>query len=77
MGSSSTIEEEKRAIRSSFVFTKNSSLVSSSIVLQETQVYQAQVSCGIFQQKKVHVSTSFFYETRVFKTRFTEQTRVS
>ena len=41
MGSSSTIEEEKRAIRSSFVFTKNSSLESSSIVLHGTQVYQA------------------------------------
>ena len=51
LGSSSTIEEEKkRAIRSSFVFTKNSSLVSSSIVL---------------------------HGTRVFKTWFTKQTRVS
>ena len=39
MGSSSTIEEnKKRAIRSSFVFTKNSSLISSSILLHGTQV---------------------------------------
>ena len=41
--SSSTIEEkkeEKRAIHSSFVFTNNSSLVSSSIVLHGTRVYQ-------------------------------------
>ena len=49
--SSSTIEEKKRAICSSFVFTKNSSLVSSSIVLHGNQVYQARVPCGI---------TSFF-----------------
>ena len=39
--SSSTIEEKKRPLRSSFVFTKNSSLVSSSIVLHGTRVYQA------------------------------------
>ena len=40
LGSSSTIEEKKRAICSSFVFTKNSSLVSSSIVLHGPQIYQ-------------------------------------
>ena len=38
---SSTIEEKKRALRSSFVFTKNLNLVSSSIVLHGTQVYHA------------------------------------
>ena len=42
LGSSSTIEEKKKkAIHPSFVFTKNSSLVSSSIVLLGTRVYQA------------------------------------
>ena len=39
---SSTIEEnKKRALHSSFVFTKNLNLVSSSIVLHGTQVYHA------------------------------------
>ena len=42
----------KKKRRSSFVFTKNSNLVSSSIVLHGTQVYQARVSCGIFSIKK-------------------------
>ena len=40
LGSLSIIEEKKKAIHSSFVFTKNSSLVSSSIVLHGTRVYQ-------------------------------------
>ena len=77
MGSSSTIEEEKRAIRSSFVFTKNSSLVSSSIVLHGTQVYQAWVPYGIFSIKNPHQHKFFFYEIQVFKTQFTGQTWVS
>ena len=37
--SSSIIEEKKRALRSSFIFTKNSSLVSLSTVFHGTQVY--------------------------------------
>ena len=82
--SSSTIEEKKRPLRSSFVFTKNSSLVSSSIVLHGTRVYQAQVPCGIFSIKKSTSTQVFFfiylyilfYETRVFKTRFTQKTWV-
>ena len=61
LGSSSTIEEKKRAICSSFVFTKNSSLVSSSIVLHGNQVYQAQVPCGI---------TSFFMKLECLKLDF-------
>ena len=77
MGSSSTIEEEKRAIHSSFVFTKNSSLVSSSIVLHGTQVYQAWVPYGIFSIKNPHQHKFFFYEIQVFKTQFTGQTWVS
>ena len=41
MVSSSTIEEKKnRALRLNFVFTKNSSLVSSIIVLHGSRVYQ-------------------------------------
>ena len=52
---SSTIEgqkkkKKKRALRSSFVFT--TSLVSLIIVLHGTQVYQDQVTCGIFSKKK-------------------------
>ena len=35
-----------------FHITRNSSLVSSSIVLHVTRVYQAQVLCGIFFNKK-------------------------
>ena len=59
LGSSSTIEEKKkRSIHSSFVFTKNSSLLSSSIVLHGTQVYQARVPCGI---------TSFFMKLECLK----------
>ena len=39
---SSTIEEKKkRALHSSFVFTKNLNLVSSSIVLHGTRVYHS------------------------------------
>ena len=79
--SSSTIEEKKRTLSSSFVFTKNSSLVSSSIVLHGTRVYQARVPCGIFSIKKSTSTQVFFfylyilfYETRVFKTRFTQKT---
>ena len=30
-----------------------------------------------FFNKKININTSVFYETRVFKTRFTQQTRVS
>ena len=44
-------------------------------MLHGTQVYQDRVPCGIFSIKK-STSTQFFYETRVFKTRFTQQTRV-
>ena len=59
LGSSSTIEEKKkRSIHSSFVFTKNSSLLSSSIVLRGTRVYQARVPCGI---------TSFFMKLECLK----------
>ena len=58
LGSSSTIEEKKRAICSIFVFTKNSSLVNSSIVLHGTQVYQTRVPCGIFSTPKKKKSTS-------------------
>ena len=67
MGSSSTIEEEKRAIRSSFVFTKNSSLVSSSIVLHGTQVYQAWVPYGIFSIKNPHQHKFFFMKFKCLK----------
>ena len=59
--SSSTIEEKKRPLRSSFVFTKNSSLVSSNIVLHGTWVYQVQVSCGIFSIKKSTSTQVFFF----------------
>ena len=68
LGSSSTIEEEKkRAIRSSFVFTKNSSLVSSSIVLHGTRVYQARVSCGIFSKKKSMSAQVFLMKLECLK----------
>ena len=63
---SSTIEEEKRPLRSSFVFTKNSSLVSSSIVLHGTRVYQAQVPCGIFSIKKSTSTQILFYFIYIF-----------
>ena len=54
LGSSSTIEgQKKRAIR-----TKNLSLLSSSIVLHGTRVYQARVPCGI---------TSFFMKLECLK----------
>ena len=42
----------------------NSSLISSS-------------SMWHFFNKKININTSVFYETRVFKTRFTQQNRVS
>ena len=59
--SSSTIEEnKKRALRSSLVFTKNLSLISSSIVLYGTQVYQARVPCGISSIKKSTLAQVFF-----------------
>ena len=59
--SSSTIEEKKkRALRSSLVFTKNLSLVSLSIVLHGTRVYQARVPCGISSIKK-SISAQFFF----------------
>ena len=64
LGSSSTIEEKKRAICSIFVFTKNSSLVNSSIVLHGTQVYQTRVPCGIFstpKKKNPHQHKFLFY----------------
>ena len=68
LGSSSTIEEEKkRAIRSSFVFTKNSSLVSTSIVLHGTRVYQARVSCGIFSKKKSMSAQDFLMKLECLK----------
>ena len=79
--SSSTIEErKKRALRLSLVFTNNSSLISSRIVLHGTRVYQAHVPCGISSIKKSMSAQVFFFflnETRVFKTRFTQQTRIS
>ena len=61
----STIEgkkkkEKKRALRSSFVFTNKLSLVSLSIVLHGTQVYQAWVPCGIFSVQKSTSAQGFF-----------------
>ena len=60
--SSSTIEEKKkRALRLSLVFTNNSSLISSSIVLHGTRVYQARVPCGISSIKKSISAQVFFF----------------
>ena len=62
----STIEgkkkkEKKRALRSSFVFTNKLSLVSLSIVLHGTQVYQAWVPCGIFSVQKSTSAQVFIF----------------
>ena len=60
--SSSTIEEKKkRALRLSLVFTNNSSLISSRIVLHGTRVYQAHVPCGISSIKKSMSAQVFFF----------------
>ena len=42
------------------LFTKNLSLVSLSIVLHGTRVYQARVPCGIFQYRNPR-QHKFFY----------------
>ena len=55
---SGIIEEKKRALRSSFVFTKNSGLVSSSIVLHGTRVL---CSMWHFFKKKKSMSAQVFF----------------
>ena len=65
--SSITIEEKKRALRSSFVFTNKLSLVSLSIVLHGTQVYQAWVPCGIFSIQKSTPAQVFFMKLECLK----------
>ena len=59
--------KKRRALHSSFVFAKNLSLVSSSIVLHGTRVYQARVLCGIFSIKKSKSTQVFFMKLECLK----------